>query len=295
MGKNTNGTFDLKISVIMVDGGFRERFHLIDCWDNQTLSRRRYELIWVECFDRIPPELQAGKHVKCVPLNRVGKPYSMSHCFNEGIRQSTGDLLVIIDADVFVGTDFLKEILSEHACYEDLVMYIRRYDQSEEDSGPITLDHLQRTCNLKNPTNYGGCITIRRKWMLKLNGYEQHPIFQGHNFAGALDLYIRLRNLGMTVKWHPSEKLYHPWHPKVEPKNREKVAAQRECIRRRELSLIHLPYQGIDPRLDSTPDWFPAWLDRWHKTQQQQSKYLWSFRSTKRLAKKIVFAVLSGE
>lgn len=259
-----------KISVIMVDGGFRERFHMIVSLNNQTLRRDHYELIWVECFDKIHPKLQAKDDVNFILLNRIGKPYSMSHCFNEGIRQSTGDLLVIPDADTFVSADFLETILAEHERYDDMVMYIRRYDQSEVDSGPITFDYLERTCHLKQATNYGGCITVRKKWMLSVNGYEQHPIFQGHNFAGGLDLYIRFCNLGMAIKWHPSLKVYHPWHsnPKIEQMNKEKVAAQQECIHRRELSLMYHPYQGLDPRLDSMPDWLPGWLDQWRRTQQ---------------------------
>jgi hypothetical protein len=274
-----------KISVIMVDGGFRERFHLIDCLNNQTLPRDRYELIWVECFDKIQPDLEAKDNVKFIKLNRVGKPYSMSHCFNEGIRRSIGDLLVIPDADVFVCPDFLEKILAEHERCDDLVMYFRRYDQSEEDSGPVTLDYLQRTCRLKIPANYGGCVTVRKKWMLAVNGYEQHPIFQARNFTGGMDLYTRFRNLGMVIKWHPSEKLYHPWHPDptLKPIIREKVAAQQECIRRRELSLMRLPYQGLDPRLDSSPDWFPVWLDQWRRTRQPN--WRWLLVSAARLGK----------
>lgn len=279
----------------MVDGGFRERFHLIDCLNNQTLPRDRYELIWVECFDRIRPELEAKNNVNFILLDRVGKPYSMSHCFNEGIRQSTGDLLVIPDADVFVCSDFLEKILAEHERQVDLIIYFRRYDQSEEDSGPIILDYLNATCHLEIPTNYGGCITIRKKWMLAVNGYEQHPIFQGLNFTGGKDLYTRLRNLGMAIKWHHLEKLYHPWHPnpKLERMNREKVAAQQECIRRRELSLMRLPYQGLDPRLDSAPDWLPVWLDQWRRTRHQRSNWAWLPRVAGRIAKRSLSVLFS--
>jgi len=271
-----------KISVIMMDAGFRERFHLIDCLNNQTLPRDRYEIIWVEHFDKIHPELQAKENVRFILLNRALETYSMSHCLNEGVRQSTGDLLVIPDGDVFIRNDFLERVLTEHERYEDLVLYIRRYDQAEEDVGPMTVDYLERTCHLKRATNYGGCVTVRKKWMLKVNGYEQHPIFYGHNYWGGRDLYVRFRNLGLAIKWHPSLKVYHPWHPnpKLERMNREEVAAQRECIRRRELSLMYLPYQGLNPELDSEPDWLPAWREQWRKGERRR-RFL-------RLARKLI-------
>jgi len=252
------------ISVIMVDGGFRERFHLIDALNDQTLPPSQYELIWVECFDAIRPELASRENVQFALLNRSGQPYSMSHCFNEGIRRARGELLVIPDADVFVGRTFLQAVLDEHEQNEELVMYVRRYDQPEEGQGPVELDHLERTCRLQNPTNYGGCLTVRKKGMLAVNGYEQHPIFQGMNFAGGKDLYVRFRNLGLPIKWHEDLKVYHPWHPnpKVAQMNREKVAAQRECIRRRALSLMALPYQGLDRRLDTEAEWLPAWSEQ---------------------------------
>jgi len=192
---------------------------------------------------------------------------------------------VIPDADVFVCPDFLEKILVEHERYDDLVVYFRRYDQSGEDTDPITLGYLNATCYLEIPTNYGGYITIRKKWMLAVNGYEQHPIFQGNNFTGGKDLYTRLRNIGMAIKLHPSEKPYHPWHPnpKLKRMNREKVAAQQECIKRRERSLMVLPYQGLDSRLDSEPDWLPAWLNQWHRTQQRRSIRGWPLRLVRRL------------
>jgi len=37
----------MKISVIMYDGGYRERFHIIDCLNNQTIDKDMYEILWV--------------------------------------------------------------------------------------------------------------------------------------------------------------------------------------------------------------------------------------------------------
>ena len=51
-----NGKGNPLISVIMVDGSFRESFHAIDFFGNQTFDD--FELLWVEYYDRIDPRLQ---------------------------------------------------------------------------------------------------------------------------------------------------------------------------------------------------------------------------------------------
>ena len=84
------------ISVIMVDGSFRERFHAIDFFDPQTFDN--FELLWVEYYDRISPLLQRRaarcSRVRMLTLGREGT-YHSSYCFNAGILASAADLLVI--------------------------------------------------------------------------------------------------------------------------------------------------------------------------------------------------------
>ena len=203
------------ISVIMVDGGFREKFHLIDYLNNQTLPREMYELIWVEFYDGIHPDLASKRDVKTVTLghSRSLHPYHSSYCFNEGIRQSSGDLLVIIDADQVVEPDFLEKILEEHRRTDRLVMYVMRWDEPEEEHlDTIDTERLRRMTYIKNPVNYGGCLTVRKKWLYEINGYDLDPVFGGLH-ANGRDLWIRFKNLGLYIMWHPTQRTYHPWHP----------------------------------------------------------------------------------
>jgi cellulose synthase/poly-beta-1,6-N-acetylglucosamine synthase-like glycosyltransferase len=202
-----------KISVIMADAGFGERFHTIDFLNHQTLAKEKYELIWVEYYSGVKEELRKKEGVKIFTLNRTERPYHMAYCFNEGIKQSEGDLIVIMNADQVVGPTFLETIWREHEKCPDLAMYLQRWNEPREHhTGDISLQHLKKVCRYTNPRNYGGCLTVRKKWLLKVNGYEQHPIFAGLH-ALAMEMYTRLKNLGLHVKWHPHERIYHPWHP----------------------------------------------------------------------------------
>lgn len=236
------------LSVIMADAGFREKTHLLDSLLNQSLSPEQYEIIWVNYGDKGPTGFPKTEKVRIINLNRTDHPYHMSVCFNAGIRESRGDILVIMDADVVTGPDLLASIGEAHSRCRELVMYVRRWDEPESaHTGDIDLYHLTKVCQLVNPTNYGGCISVRREWLLEVNGYEEDPVFAGLS-ANAMDLYTRLTNQGLHVSWHPRERIFHPWHPGTcypSPGYRR----QHVVIRHRARYLAVLPVQGLDTSL----------------------------------------------
>jgi glycosyltransferase involved in cell wall biosynthesis len=267
----------------MYDGGYRERFHLVDLLNKQSLSKDLSELIWVEYYNTIESELKGKKNIQIIKLDKK-PPLFVSYCWNEGIRRSLGDILIMIDADVTVPFNFLEAVLHEHERNDRLVMYFFRPEEPEPDIlpsrlSPIDMESLQKASILRNPSNYGGCLTVRKKWLMRVNGYEQFPCFAGNVFMGGRDLYTRFKNLGLDIKWHPSIMLYHPWHPTSyspfdhDPeKGTYNSQAQREVIRRRELSLDTLPYQGIDKNKNKDPAWWNEWTSRWEMQHQQELK-----------------------
>lgn len=207
-----------KISVITWNGGFRESFHTVDFFKNQTLPSEEYEFIWVEYYDTADESLKEKiatvDNARIVFLNRE-EQWHVGQCLNEGIKQSLGELLVIADGDIAVEPEFLEQVWKDHLKNEDLVIYYRRWDELQEShQGSFSrnsIEHLKNVCQLNNPENYGGCVTVRRQVIEQVGGYEEHQIIGG---AGAVskELYIRLRNLGAPIMWHRSEKIYHPWH-----------------------------------------------------------------------------------
>jgi len=234
----------------MIDGSFRESFHCVDFFCNQTLPEKAFELIWVEYYDRVSPELDKRinkySNARLILLGNKGL-YHSSYCFNAGIKASKGKLIFIPDADVAVEPFFLEQAAEEHKRNEKLVMYFYRGEEPQDKHQPkAELSHLKEVCKLVNPSNYGGCISVRKKWFLEINGYEQHPVFGSGFHANGLDLYTRFKNLGLHIMWHPRLLLYHPWHP-LNAAGFPVWEVQKTIVNYRALALTYLAFQGIDP------------------------------------------------
>lgn len=209
-----------RISIIMVDGGFRPSYHAIDYFCTQTFPQDDYELLWVEYTDKIHPQLAETvaryPNARVITLNQTGD-YHPALCFNAGIEAARGELLVIPDADQACERDVLGRVWDEHQADDKLVMYLFRYEESQDDHvEPITLDtlaHLKRVGTMQSPSNFGACLTIRKKWLIEVNGYDRFWPFRTGYHAHGLDLNVRFKNLGLHIMWHPTIRLYHSWHP----------------------------------------------------------------------------------
>ncbi|MFX0196935.1 MAG: glycosyltransferase family 2 protein [Candidatus Hodarchaeota archaeon] len=234
----------LKISVITWDASFRESFHTVDFFGNQSFPPGEYEFIWVEYYSDVNPRLREKisllENARMICLRGEGE-WHLGKCLNEGIRQSRGKVLVICDGDITVEPDFLDTVWGIHKKMNSLVLYFRRWDEPKSAHEPsITLYHLQEVCRLWNSTNYGGCLTTRRKCIDYVGGYEEHLIFGG---AGAIskELYTRLKNVGFPIMWHPSKKIYHPWHTNtLKGEHNLKLDQQLWVIQCRDLSVDHV-------------------------------------------------------
>lgn len=245
----------MKISVVMVDGGFREKFHLLGFLEDQSFPREDYEIIWVEFYGEVKNELRDRHGVQVITLgNKKDTEYHSSRCFNEGIRRSRGEIIVIPDADVAVEPDFLQAVYDEHRSCEKLVLYFRRWDEPQEahdDARSYSLEHLRSVASLGNPMNYGGCLTVRKKWLLEINGYDEDMTFSSGFHANGWDVYTRLNNLGLHVMWHPTKKLYHPWHPSTLVSS-ERYRPQHSITYKRQRNLTALANYGLDPARNKT-------------------------------------------
>lgn len=238
-----------KISIVMVDGSFREGFHSVDFFGKQTLPPEDYELLWVEYYDKVNPALAEKTarypNFRVITLNRAGL-YHSSYCFNEGIRASRGELIVIPDADVVVEENFLETILNEHQRNPNLVLYCYRYEEPREAyQATANLEHLRNVCQLHYPSNYGACLTVRKKWLVEINGYEQHPVFSSAVHSNGRDLHARFKSLGLDVKWHPKIRMYHLWHPRGKSKSNAYLL-QNAITDYRAQHLQTLAFQGLD-------------------------------------------------
>ena len=233
----------------MVDGGFRENCFGAQYFAEQDFPSREYEIIWVDFYNKVHPELINYPQVKIITLDKKGL-YHSSYCFNAGIKKAKGELLVIPDADVMVEKDFLTTVYEEHCKTPNLAMYFYRLVQEEESfkKDDLSFEYIKQTCKLKGSSleNYGGCLTVRKRWLEEIGGYELHRAFASGAHANGKDVYTRLKNLGLYIKWHPGKFIYHPWHPGTAYvwADRKRVKWQLEIVKYRGVNLMTTVFEG---------------------------------------------------
>lgn len=262
-----------KISIVAYDASFRERWFQIDSLVNQTLDNDLFEFIFVENFDTVNLNLKdklqdTSLTYKFITLNR-DKSYHLGKCANEGVKQSESDLITILDADTYLQPNVLEETLNHHNNNPDLVFYVRRYDEPQppilRTHDNITLNKLKSACELINPSNYGGFMSISKENYIKSGGYSEHPVFSGYDSAGALDLKTRYDNMGLDCRWSNDLKIYHICHENAFDSNRWngfKVESQWKIIDMRRENGAVKPFIGIDGRYREPDEWWEEWLGK---------------------------------
>lgn len=229
----------------MVDGGFRERVFGAEFFSRQDFPDDDYEILWVDFYGSPHRDLEAFPKVRLITLARTGE-YHSSFCFNRGIAESRGEVIVIPDADQIVKPDFLSRVWDLHRRYDRLAVYGYRYDEPEEGAlRSLTFEDLERTCIVKNSTNFGACLTVRRQWLLQINGYEQHELFSSGFHANGRDISTRFKNLGLAIQWEPGLKLYHPYHA-MTLTHSAAYDRQLKVIEWRRRTLQYTAFNGID-------------------------------------------------
>lgn len=230
----------------MIDGEFRENTHSAEYFSKQDFADDEYEVIWVEFYNKVPTTVSENKKIKVIRLdNSKDTTYHSSYCFNKGIVEARGELLVIPDADQIVKPDFLSKLWIIHSSFDKLVVYPYRYDEPHK--GILTsfdVEELEKKCVFKNPGNYGGCLSVRKKWLMEINGYEQHKIFESGFHANGFDIYTRFKNYGLAIMWAPHLKLFHPWHENTLGAA-EQYILQAKLTRWRDKTLEYLAINGI--------------------------------------------------
>lgn len=253
-----------RVSVICWDASFRERFDALECLARQTLPRARFEVIFVEYYRDVNPAVRdyaarcENMRILSVGHEHPGREnqHRIGVCVNEGLRHARGDLIVVPDADVRFEEDFLEEVIRQHEAHEELALYFYRLDEPPGAPPAVPVPRrLANLCEVTNPGNYGGCLSVRRRWLEAINGYEESSLFTGYSGVD-VDTASRLRALGLAIKWHPDRLLRHTHHPGTAAPDAESLARLRwqfEWTMERMRTRQTLPRYGLDPGVKS--DW----------------------------------------
>ncbi len=232
-----------RLSVILLDWSVRESFHVLRYLNEQTVPRDQYEILWIEYYKREASSIrfaleqsQNDGKAPCVDqwilLEMPEDVYYHKHLlYNAGIVMSRGRITVICDSDVMVKPSFVESIVKEFEKDERIVLHLDEvrnvhkkfypfnYPSFDEVTGKGCINWkdgkstgLLDDSDILHTRNYGACMCALRRDLIEIGGADEHIDYLGH-ICGPYELTFRLVNSGKKEIWHPSEFLFHTWHP----------------------------------------------------------------------------------
>ena len=208
-----------RVSFILLDWGVRERFNTLDWLLRQDVPKSEYELIWIELFDRVVPEVleKADLVVTCHQQHA----YHKHKGYNVGLLKARGEVVTICDSDAVFPRDFVSSIYRSfgmeggkapsplvlmHYEWRTGFLYPERLDDAEE-----LKDSKWDWWPLVN--NAGACMSVRRADAIRFGGFDEDESYKGY-ICGPYELGWRLVNAGIPEMWHDeSVALWHFAHP----------------------------------------------------------------------------------
>ena len=227
-----------EVSLVLLDWSCRESFHMLNYLQQQNVARNKYEVIWIEYYDRQAQEIQSactGPNPAVDQWIVLGMPTDL--CFhkhlmyNIGILASRGKIVVICDSDVMVKPTFIESIMNAFKKDQNIVLHLDEVRNSDQRFYPFnspsfdeivgegclnwtgkTTTGIADQSDTLHTRNYGACMAARRNDLVAIGGADEHIDYLGH-ICGPYEMTFRLANAGKREIWHESEYLYHTWHP----------------------------------------------------------------------------------
>lgn len=204
-------------------------YNVLESLAKGTLKPDEYEIVLIDnnCTDNTAAELDRfEKAWPDVRLRRfVESSQGLSFARNRGIREAKGDILVYVDDDAFVNSDYLENYLELFQRRKDIDAaggpIIPHYETGEE-PGWMTY-HLKRLLtgylyfgNKEKAfpgENYpgGGNAAYRREVFEKVGFYNVELGRKGGDLGGGeeKDIFSKMKAAGMKFLYTPGSILYH--------------------------------------------------------------------------------------
>lgn len=231
------------VSIVLIDWSVRDSYHILDYLANQTIPRDKYEVLWIEYFDRRPPELE--QHIKKCTDHSLPPPidkwivlempkdvyYHKHLLYNAGIIASSGRIVTFCDSDAMVRPTFVESIVKKFEEDSNIVLHEDRFQNYSKRFYPFNYPPFEEVtgegctnCVAGNPRglvdnsdplhlrNYGACMSALREDLVAIGGADEHKDYLGY-ICGPYEMTFRLLNAGKKELWHESEWVYHVWHP----------------------------------------------------------------------------------
>jgi hypothetical protein len=223
-----------QVSLVLLDWGVRESFQLLHYLGRQTAGRETFEVVVVEYYGRESPALAPfhGAVDTWALLEMPSASYYHKHLmYNAGIVLARGEVVVFCDSDAMVRETFISSITTAFRSDVRMVLHLDQFRNARRDLYPFSYPSFEEVLGpgcinnaggrprglvaLDDPLherNYGACMAARREDLIAVGGADEHVDYLGH-ICGPYEMTFRLGNLGLRERWHPTEYLYHTWHP----------------------------------------------------------------------------------
>ncbi|WP_159022661.1 glycosyltransferase family 2 protein [Formosa sp. L2A11] len=214
----------MKISIVT---GFRNRDSLrvsryLESLENQI--NKDFELIFVDygsdlkISEKIKNLTSQFSFCKYIYNDTRGWPWNRSHALNTGLKISKGEYVLFSDIDLIYSNNFIDYLIKES---NPLYQYFKRFYLMPESFGDFNnnLEKHTQQFSLSAINTKGAIHLVERKKLIEINGFDEFYCFWGFE---DLDLYLRLKNLGIQEKWLEESvaPVFHQWHPIVSNENR---------------------------------------------------------------------------
>lgn len=173
----------LEISVVMVDRGGAIATPYIDSLVHQTIERSRYEIIYVELYERLMPGV-VDKVDKAFSCGQMDFLYHKNVGLNIGLYEARGKLVVFCEGAGAFDPDFIEKI-------QDAFTKVERRPKFLIDSVGIDDDGV-----LRPPWRSVSCW---REDALAVGGFDVHEFFHG-NHGGVEEFAWRLHCKKLKVE-----------------------------------------------------------------------------------------------
>jgi hypothetical protein len=231
------------LSIVLLDWSCRESFHIFDYLSGQTVARDKFEVLWIEYYDRRSTAIEtaiakgqnAGTHPpvdKWVVLDMPRTLYYHKHLmYNVGIIASAGKIVTFCDSDAIVSKNFVSSILDSFDKEPNIVLHMDQVRNRDKKYYPFNYPSIEDiTTTGKNnfidgkpaglwdeediihSRNYGACMSAQWEDLVAGGGADEHVDYLGY-ICGPYEMTWRLVNAGKKEIWHDSEWTYHVWHP----------------------------------------------------------------------------------
>jgi hypothetical protein len=223
-----------RLSIVLLDWGVRESFHILHYLKQQSVPREAFEVIVIEYYDHISRALlQFEDQVDtCILLEMPQSCYYHKHLmYNAGIVFSAGEILMFGDSDALVRSSFVETILAAFDRDPMMAYHLDEFRNARRDFYPFNYPSFEEVLgdgcinNIGGQTkgilddmdpmhtrNFGACMCARREDILAIGGADEDIRYLGH-ICGPYEMTFRLMNSGRRMVWEKSEHLYHTWHP----------------------------------------------------------------------------------